>query len=190
MLRLAVSRQARGVGGEESKGRFRVAAILGQVENHPTDQIPCGMAALEELLQRTLRRVELTAQSRVELGPERAQDLRRQILRAPHRRRIGHQGIERLVVGRGQPNPGGIERGAQRRHIMRGEIPPPAQSGRQHGAYFRRTQMQQTVSRTKSKGVDETLLKFHGEGMLIGIRRQQQMSMRRQHWRNGAGFNE
>ena len=52
MLRLAMRRQARGVGGEKGERRFRVLAIFRQIEMHPADQIPGRMTRLEKILQR------------------------------------------------------------------------------------------------------------------------------------------
>ena len=50
MLRLGLRRQPRRVGRQEGERRFLVLAVLGQIEMHAPDQVPGGIAALEELL--------------------------------------------------------------------------------------------------------------------------------------------
>ncbi len=102
VLRLAVGRDARGVGGEKGERRLRVLAVLREIEMDPANQIPDRMTCLEKFLERAFRCDKFIAQGGIEIGPKRGQHFGRQILHARHRRGIGDQGIESLVVGCGR----------------------------------------------------------------------------------------
>ena len=108
--------------------------------------------------------------SGIEIGPQRGQHFRRQILRARHRRGVGDQGIESLVVGCGDG--AALGRGAQRGHIARGKIAPPGPRGRQNAADFSGPKMQQAMPGAKGEGIAETLGKRGRQGWCVRIRRQ------------------
>ena len=52
VLRPGVCRQARGVRRQEGERRLGIIAVFGKVEVHPPHQVPCRVAALEEVLDR------------------------------------------------------------------------------------------------------------------------------------------
>ena len=86
VLRLGGSRKARGVGREEGEGRLLVLAVLGEIEVDPADQVPGGMTALEEFLQRERGLGQLGVKRHIHAAPKTGEHLHRQIFRADHRR--------------------------------------------------------------------------------------------------------
>src|SRR5713226_8231654 len=50
MLSLAVRRQPARVGGQEGEGKLLVPAVFGQVEVHPSQEVPDRVQALQEVL--------------------------------------------------------------------------------------------------------------------------------------------
>ena len=140
------------------------------------NQIPDRMKCLEKFLERALRCDEFVAQRGIEISPERDQYFRRQILGAGHRRGVGDQGIESLVVGCGDGV--ALGRGAQRCHVARGKITPPGPGGRQNAADFSRPKMQQAMPGTMGECSAETLGKRGRQGWCVRVRRQPKVAVR------------
>src|SRR4051794_12721043 len=81
---------------EKGKRRVRILAIFGEVEVHASDEVPCRIAALEELLNVDLRFRKFCRESGIEFLPQRAEHLRSEVLAAGHRRRDGYQMLDFL----------------------------------------------------------------------------------------------
>ena len=143
---------------------------------YAANQIPDRISCLEEFLERVLRCDQLIAHGGIEINPKRGQHFSRQILHTSHRRGVGDQGIEDLVVGCGDGV--ALACGAQRHHIARGKIAPPRPGRRQNAADFSGPEMQQTMPGTKGEGLGETLGKRGRQGWCVGIRRHQQAAVR------------
>ena len=140
---------------EKSERRLRVLTVVREIEMYAAHQIPDRISCLEKFLERVPRCDKLIVQGGIEISPKRGQHFRRQIFHARHRRGVGDQGIEGLVVKCGDGI--ALACGAQRGHIARGKIAPPGPSGRQNAADFSRAKMQQAMPGTKCEGIGETL---------------------------------
>ena len=164
MLGPRLGRQARGVGGQEGKGPFRVAAVLGQIEVDTADQIPGRVQRLEESLQISSGCCECRGKCGAKLGPQPTQDFGGQVFRPRHYR--GRQD-ECGEFGLGRRGNGGQDRGGRplsgptrpvktdRLHIAYGEIAPPVEGGRQGLADLARSELQQPIPGATAKGLGQ-----------------------------------
>lgn len=152
MLGRARSRQAGGVSGEKGEGAVRILAVLRQVEMHAPHQIPGRMPRHEKVRQRLAGSGEFVRRSGFDLGPECAQHIRRQVLRAGHRRGVEAQGFESQRIGGGECDLPAFRRGGQRRHVAHREIPPEGPRRRQRNGHLLRAQMQQAVAGSFGEG--------------------------------------
>ena len=185
MLCARLRRQRGGVGGEKGEWRFLVLAVFGQIEMHPPDQIPGGVAGAQKILRGLPGLGQFSTQCRVEFAPQAAHYRGGQILRAAHGWRIGDQGGElggcgdgcegrvclvclvcREGGGQGQGVVSGIghrclrSRGcgvAHRRYIARPEVTPPRQHRRQCLTHVARAQLQQAVAAAACKSLGDLL---------------------------------
>ena len=162
MLGPRLGRQARGVGGQEGKRPFRVAAVLGQIEVDTADQIPGRVQRLEESLQISSGCGECRGKRGAEIGPQPTQDIGGQVFRPRHHR--GRQD-ECGEFGLGRRGNGGQDCGGRplsgptrpvktdRLHIAYGEIAPPDEGGRQGLADLARSKLQQPIPGATAKGL-------------------------------------
>ncbi|MFZ1108819.1 MAG: hypothetical protein WAN43_10810 [Rhodomicrobium sp.] len=159
MLSLGLRGQARRVGCEKGKGRFRILAILGQVEMHPAYQIADRVATLKEVLQGTVGFGKLCIEGLAHIAPQRGKNLGGEVFRADHDwRRACQPGQFRGIV-RGRPNrravlvtalgsaEGGGEPGAK--------IPPPGKSRRENCSCVVDAKREQAVSASPCEGALE-----------------------------------
>ena len=128
MLRLAFGRKAGRVGRQERERGRLVLAVLGEIEVHAADQVPGGMAALEELLNGEPNLGQLDIESCIDSLPQGRQYGGRQVFRAGHGRRCDGHPLQRAVAGcrHGGLGPAVVDAGqcAKRRHIAGTEFPP------------------------------------------------------------------
>ena len=103
---------------------------------HPADQIPGRLPRLEKLLQRSFAACQFLVQRGVDLVLKSGQQLRCQILRARHGRRIGNQRVEIIAARRNVPDLAALRRGAQGGDIACGQIAPPGPGRRQKCGRF------------------------------------------------------
>ncbi len=80
------------VGRHEGEGLFGVAAVLGKVEMHAADQIPCWVQGIEEALQAGAGGGERFGEGQRQFIPQRQQDRLGQVFRAGHHGGGQHQG--------------------------------------------------------------------------------------------------
>src|SRR2546422_1735451 len=161
MLGLGVCRQPGRVGREEREWRLLVLAILGEIEVHPTHEVPGRVAALEEVLNRASRLGQLGPERRVELLPKAVEDSRRQVLRAGHRRSGRGQRLQ-LLFWRGRDVHLraallGVRQRAEGRHVPRAELAPEGEYRWKHGPDLTRSELQQTMTRAARERALQTL---------------------------------
>ena len=166
MLWCAVGRQPVRVGGEKRERRLRILAVLGEVEVHAPHRVPRRVEASQRLLDRCLRCGEVRAEGCTERRPETAQHIRRQVLRARHRRSGGDDVIE-VGLGRwGRFGGGGlsggrrharVRLGAERCHEPCGEVAPVGERRRERGDNLACAKLQEPVARPGLEGPAETL---------------------------------
>ena len=87
MLRLGLRRKPRRVGREEGERRFFVLAVFGEIEMHAPDQIPGGMAGLEESCTETLASASSASNAASIARQRSARTAAVKIFRAGHGRR-------------------------------------------------------------------------------------------------------
>ncbi len=97
MLRLGLGRKPCRVGRKKRKRRLLVLSVFGEVEMHPSDQVPGRMTALEKLLDGKPGASQFGVESRVDVAPQPGQDRRRHIFRAVHRRNGGGHLVQPTV---------------------------------------------------------------------------------------------
>ena len=151
VLRVALGRQARGVGGQKGEGRFRVFAVFCQIEMHAADQVPGRMTRLEEILQQHPGGGQFMVQGCVDLLPQPGQHVGRQVFRARHGRCAGDALREFIRRRRGDGYLAAFGRGAHGGHIAHRHIAPPGPGGRQNAADLRASQLQQAVPAAQRK---------------------------------------
>ena len=123
-----------------------------------------GWRDLRNSWSETFRGRQFLVQGDIDIAPQRGQHIRRQILHARHRRRIGNQGIEILARGRDDRDLAAFGCGAQGGDVARGKITPPGPCGRQNAADFRRSQMQQAMPGAKGERIGEAVGKRSRQG--------------------------
>ena len=99
ILRLGLVRNPVRVGGQKSKRTFRIALILGQVEGHPADEVPKGIARLEPGRSAARTGTHFSKNQRVERLPKALQRANAQVFRARHGR-SGLRQLGKLLVRR------------------------------------------------------------------------------------------
>ena len=102
MLRLGLGREPGGVGGHEGERVFGIAAVLRQIEMHPSDQIPGRVQPLEEGLQVQPRPGQRAGEGGAQFPPQRRQHLGGQIFRPGHHR-SGENQAGKLCGSRRRP---------------------------------------------------------------------------------------
>ena len=176
MLRLALGRQARGVGGQEGERCVRVLAVFRQVEMHAADQVPGRVARFEEGLERQLGRCQFLVQGGIQLVPQCGQQLGRKVFCACYGRRIGDQDFE-IFGGRcGDCDLTAVWRGAQGRDIARRHITPPGPGRRQNLADLSRSQLQQAMPAAQRKNRAQCLADLRCQRRCVVLRRGQQVA--------------
>ena len=157
MLGFGVRREPRGVGCEKSEGRLLVFAVFGKIEVHAADQVPRGIAALQEFLDRAFRLGQLDGESRVHFLPESLKDLCRQIFRARHRRRRQGQRLQLRIGGAGTrtfaASVADVRLGAEGRHIPCAEFSPVGEDGRKRSPDFTRSELEKPMTRSPREGL-------------------------------------
>ena len=184
MLSLGLRGQARRVGGEEGEWRFRILAVLRQVEMHPAYQIPDRVAALEKFLQGTVGFSKLCLEGLAHTAPQRAKNLGGEIFCACHDwRRVCQPGQFRRIVRR-RPDrravlvtalgsaEGGDEPGS--------EIPPPGKYRRKDCPCVVHAKREQAVSASPCEGALEAFGPVCIQNAAVIGSRQRQCAVRRQ----------
>ena len=152
MLRLGAVRQPRGVGGEKSERGAGVLAVLGDVEVHAAHQVPCRIAALQELLHAAFGFGQLGVESCVQFPPQIAEHRASEVFRAGHGRGAQRQALQFLLQGAGNA---GARRtriaflpGTERGDEARAELAPVGIHRRQRRPGFVRAKKEEPVPRS------------------------------------------
>src|SRR3954449_8696604 len=158
MLRLGLSGQPGRISRKKREWSLFVPPVLRKVEMHPTNQVPGGMAAVEEVLHRELGFSEFDIERRIQGSPKILQDICCQVLCTDHRRngrshlegavcRNGHKWLARALSKAGK--------GAECGHVTSRELAPVGQYRRQSRSHLVGAQDQQSMPWSPCKGLLE-----------------------------------
>ena len=128
VLRPGLRRELRRVGRQKRERSLIISAVLGEIEVHAADEMPCRALTLEKVLDRPLRFGEFGSKRCRDLSPQRFKNGGREVLGAGHRRRGRGECFEFLNRGRRYWRVGRLEIGmhTDRRNQPRGEVAPVA----------------------------------------------------------------
>ena len=154
VLRLGLRRESGRISRQKREWRLIVPPVLGKIEMHAADEMPCGISPVKKRLDRHLRFGELGSKRCRGLSPECFENRSREVLRADHRRRGCHECFELVERGRGDDRVVGREigMGADGRDQPRAEVAPVAQVYRERCPNLAGAELEQSVTRTATEG--------------------------------------